>query len=171
MKKILFVGDSLMAYCDWQRHLPGFSCVNLGVPGETVAGCLGLVPQVLERHNEADVVVLMIGTNNLVMAEFGFLRDFEQLIADLHAGYPQAVIAVCSLLPHNLPWLAPSAVDRLNDLLKELANQDGCVYLDICASFRAAGTGSCFVEDGIHVSDEGYLRWSALLSEWLATRP
>lgn len=171
MKKILFVGDSLMAYCDWQRYLPGFACINLGVPGETVAGCLASVPQVLRRHGEADVVVLMIGTNNLVMSEFGFLADYERILADFHAGYPQAVIAICSLLPHNLPWLAPNAVGRLNALLKELANQDCCVYLDICESFRAAGVSACFVEDGVHVSDEGYRRWSTVLGSWLATLP
>lgn len=171
MRKILFVGDSLIAYCDWQHHFPGLSCVNLGLPGETVAGCCHQVPQILSRHPQADLVVLMIGTNNLVMSDFAFLADYERLLADLHAGYPEATIVVCSLLPLALAWLAPGAVERLNDLLKELANQDWCVYLDICESFTAGDTSSCFVEDGIHVSAEGYRRWSALLADWLKTLP
>lgn len=171
MKKILFIGDSLIAYCDWQGHFPGFSCVNLGVPGETVAGCRSQVPQILSRQPQADVVVLMIGTNNLVMSEFGFLGEYEALLADLHGGYPQASIAVCSLLPLDLPWLASGAVERLNDLLKELAKQDWGVYLDICESFNVGETSSCFVEDGVHLSNEGYRRWSAILADWLLTTP
>ncbi|MBU0680549.1 MAG: hypothetical protein KKD73_03915 [Proteobacteria bacterium] len=169
--KILFVGDSLIAYYDWQRSFPGYSCVNLGVPGETVAGCRGQVPEILRRHPQTDLVVAMIGTNNLVMADFGFLREYEGLLADLHDGYPQATIAVCSLLPLELPWLAPGAVERLNDLLKELANQDWGVYLDICHSFKDGETRSCFLEDRVHLSAEGYRRWAAVLANWLRKQP
>lgn len=171
MPKILFIGDSLIAYYDWQGHFPAFSCVNLGLPGETVAGCRGQVPDILRRHPNADLIVLMIGTNNLVMSQFGFLVEYEQLLADLHGGYPQAIIAVCSLLPFELPWLAPSAIERLNDLLKELANKDWGVYLDICESFQAGESRSCFVEDGVHLSEEGYRRWSAVLADRLNTLP
>lgn len=169
MEKVLFVGDSLIAYYDWQQDFPALSCVNLGVPGETVAGCRSQVPQIVVRHPRADLVVVMIGTNNLVMSEFGFLADYEALLAGLHDGYPQASIVVCSLLPLQLHWLAPGAAERLNDLLKELANQDWGVYLDICASFHAGETASCFSEDGVHLSDEGYRRWSAVLAECLNT--
>jgi lysophospholipase L1-like esterase len=171
VQKILFIGDSLIAYCDWQNHFPGFSCVNLGLPGETVAGCRGQVPQVVDRHPKADLIVLMIGTNNLVMSQFDFLAEYSQLVADLHGSYPEATIAICSLLPLELPWLAPSAVERLNDPLKELANQDWGVYLDICESFKARETSSCFVEDGVHLSAEGYRRWLAVLADWLNTLP
>lgn len=130
---ILFAGDSLIAYHDWQRDFPGYACVNVGVPGATVAGCRGQVPEILRHHPQADLVVVMIGTDNLVIAGFGFLSEYEELLADLHGSYPQATIAVCSLLPRALPWLAPGVVERLNDLLKELANQDWGVYLDICS--------------------------------------
>jgi lysophospholipase L1-like esterase len=171
VQKILFVGDSLIAYFDWQECFPDYSCVNLGVPGQTVAGCQGQVAQIIERHPRTDIVVLMIGTNNLIMSEYGFLGDYEQLLGDLHDAYPNAVILACSLLPLELPWLAPSAVGRLNDILKELANQDGGVYLDICEAFLAGETRACFVEDGVHLSNEGYRRWSAVLADWLRTKP
>ncbi|MEN8256873.1 MAG: GDSL-type esterase/lipase family protein [Thermodesulfobacteriota bacterium] len=171
MQNILFVGDSLIAYFDWQQRFPEFNCVNLGVPGETVAGCRGQVAQIVGRYPQADFVVVMIGTNNLVMSEFGFLAEYEQLVADLHANYPGATIALCSLLPLQLPWLAPGAVERLNDLLKELAKQDWGVYLDICESFQDEDPVSCFVEDGVHLSNEGYRRWSAVLADWLETLP
>ena len=171
MENILFIGDSLIAYYDWQQRFPGFNCLNLGVPGETVAGCRAQVPQIFSRYPHADLVVVMIGTNNLVMSEFGFLAEYEQLLGELHKNYPEASIVVCSLLPLQLPWLAPGAVERLNDLLKELAKQDWGVYLDICESFQAEEPVACFVEDGVHLSDEGYRRWSAVLEHWLAPLP
>ena len=170
MQKILFVGDSLIAYFDWQQRFPAFDCVNLGVPGETVAGCRSQVSRIAERHSEADMVVVMIGTNNLVMSEFGFLGEYEQLLADLHDAYPQATMVVCSLLPLQLAWLAPTAAPRLNDLLKGLAKQDWGEYLDICASFLEDDPGSCFAEDGVHLSDEGYRRWASVLAGWLDTQ-
>jgi lysophospholipase L1-like esterase len=167
--KILFLGDSLIAYDDWQRRFPACVCVNLGLPGATVADCLARLAEVIHHHPRADMVVVMVGTNNLLMSEFGFLGQYEALVADLRAGYPRAVIAVCSLLPLPLSWLAPGAVARLNGLLKELAKQGGGVYLDICASFMAGGTRDCFAADGVHLSEEGYRRWTALLADRLVT--
>ncbi len=170
MEDILFIGDSLIAYYDWQQRFPEFSCVNLGVPGETVAGCRSQIPRIYERYPQVDIVVVMIGTNNLVMSEFGFLGEYEQLLAELHNSYPKAIIVLCSLLPLQLTWLAPSAVERLNDLLKELAKQDWGVYLDICESFQSEDPAACFGDDGVHLSDEGYRRWSAVLADWLNSR-
>lgn len=167
MEKILFVGDSLIAYYDWQQRFPQFDCVNLGLPGETVAGCLGQVPQVAYRHPEADRLVVMIGTNNLVNSDYAFVGQYEGLLAALHKAYPAATVAACSLLPLQLSWLAPDTAARMNELLKDLANPDWSVYLDIYASFQAVDTASCFSEDGVHLSAEGYRRWAAVLADWL----
>ncbi len=171
MQQILFIGDSLIAYYDWQHHFPAFTCVNLGMPGETVAGCCSQVPQMVGRYPRAELLVVMIGTNNLLHSDFAFLGHYERLLAALHDSYPQATIAVCSLLPLQLPWLAPGAVERLNDILQEFARQEWGVYLDICASIKAGGSSSCFAEDGVHLNKEGYRRWSLVLGHWLHTLP
>lgn len=165
--KVLFIGDSLIAYYDWQHRFPECRCVNLGLPGATVADCLARRAEIIQRHPRADMVVVMVGVNNLLMADFGFLGGYEALVAALRTGYPQAVIVVCGLPPLALPGLAPGAVARLNGLLKELAKQGGGVYLDIQASLTAGGPG-CLAEDAIHLSAEGYRRWSALVAEQLA---
>jgi len=35
-KTILFIGDSLTEFFDWQKRFPGHKVVNLGSAGETV---------------------------------------------------------------------------------------------------------------------------------------
>lgn len=168
MAPTLFVGDSLIAYYDWQARFPELHCVNLGLPGDSVAGCLARLPGIVRRQPGAEQVVLMIGTNNMVNSDYAFVGLYERLLDELHHAYAGAGVVVCSLLPLQLPWLAPDTADRLNDHLKALAKPDWAVYLDICASFQAAETSSCFLEDGVHLSDEGYRRWSAVLADRLA---
>ena len=124
-KRILFVGDSLIAFLDWQVYFSAFECVNLGVPGETVEGWRGLVRQAASRYAEATYLVVMLGANNLCQQNYGFLSSSEMLLADFRKFYPETKMIVCSLLPHALPWLHDSTVVRLNESLQDMVEREG----------------------------------------------
>jgi lysophospholipase L1-like esterase len=62
---------------------------------------------------------------------------------------------------------------RLNADPKELCASSGITYLDVFSSFvDAAGRPrvSCLLDDGVHLSDEGYRVWSAVVEEFLKSR-
>lgn len=165
-ERILLLGDSLIALFDWQHVLPDLDCVNLGVPGETVAGWSALTLQAAQRYPEVRYMVIMLGANNLWQQDYSFIPQYRDLLADLGRLYPRTEIAVCSLLPHELSWLGPSAVPRLNEALRAMVVEQGCSFLDVCTPFLAQGAG-CFMGDGVHLSKTGYDLWSQELEKWL----
>lgn len=165
-ERIVFLGDSLIAFHEWQESFEQYECVSLGVPGETVEGWLHLTDQASSRHPEAHFLVVMLGANNLCQQDYSFFHAYQRLLADLHGFYPEARIIVCSLLPHELPWLAPMAVPRLNESLQLIVEGAGHLFLDLCAPFVEESSG-CFMEDGVHLSEKGYKIWCDVLAETL----
>ena len=165
--QLLFLGDSLVEFHNWQTCFPVHRVVNAGRAGETVAGLLANLPLHLRRCPDPERVVIMIGTNNLLREEYGFLPEYAEILNILSSTLPPARITVTSLPPIRAAHLAPSVVPRLNEGLLRLSQQKKVAFLDLCAAFNtgAPDAAACFAEDGVHFSDLGYTIWSA----WLAS--
>ena len=164
--QLLFLGDSLVEFHNWQSRFPDHTAFNGGVAGETVAGLLANLPRLLRRCPDPERVVIMIGTNNLLREEYGFLPEYAEILDVLGSTLPLARITVTSLPPIRAAHLAPSVVPRLNEGLLRLSQQKKVAFLDLYAAFNtgAPDAAACFAEDGVHFSDLGYTIWSA----WLA---
>lgn len=170
MKRVLFIGDSLIEFFDWQRRFPEHDIDNEGIAGETVRGLLLGLPHITSRLEAPDAVVLMIGTNNLAMDDYAFLGDYQEILDTFRTLYLDSRVAVISLLPLYLPWLGPDAVERLNESLRQKAEKSGVDFLDVFSRFRAAGRDerALFLEDGVHLSDAGYAVWAKALEQYFA---
>lgn len=167
--KILLLGDSLIEFFDWQHRFPSYTMLNRGVAGETVGGLLARLPLLENSVKDADTVVVMIGTNNLAMDDYSFLPDYKKVLDFLKREFPLARLAVTSLLPIRLPWLADNAVERVNVSLQKLAEDCSADYIEVYEPFmvcREKGD-TCFLEDGVHLTDAGYERWATVLAEYL----
>ena len=51
---LLFIGDSLIQFFDWQKRFPAYQITNLGVAGESVQGLLARIPALNERMEAPD---------------------------------------------------------------------------------------------------------------------
>lgn len=167
--KLLFLGDSLVAFHDWQSRFPEQAVVNAGRAGETVAGLRADLPRLLRRCPDPERVFIMIGTNNLLREDYAFLPDYERILDTLGSTLPPARITVTGLPPIRAAHLAPSAVSRLNEGLRQLSRQKETAFLDLGAAFTtdASTVVACFSDDGVHLSDLGYTIWSACLARGL----
>lgn len=170
-ERCLFIGDSLIEFFDWQKRFPDKEILNLGLAGETVEGLLKRLIPLIDKLPPPDVVLIMTGTNNLGMEEYGFFDPYEEIILTFKKSFPRATIAVNSLLPMQLPWLAEHAVPRINTALRELSEKMAVSYVDVFNPFicRMNKTGkACFLEDGVHLTDFGYEVWSEVIADFLA---
>ncbi|MFZ5775895.1 MAG: GDSL-type esterase/lipase family protein [Thermodesulfobacteriota bacterium] len=168
---LLLIGDSLVEYNDWSRGLPEHRVVNAGVAGESVGGLLARLPRLLAIRLAPEAIGVMIGTNNLLMEDYAFFQEYEEILATIAATLPRAGRLVTGLPPFALPWLADSAIPRLNTALTGLAARHKAFFLDLHAAFTEAGgpASSCFEPDGVHFSAHGYARWERSLKKALAT--
>ena len=67
-KKMVFIGDSLTQWFDWQRRFPGDAVMNLGISGEPVEGLLARREAIRENVHKPDYIFLMTGINDIAMA-------------------------------------------------------------------------------------------------------
>ena len=163
--QFLFIGDSLIEFFDWQERFPDREVFNYGSAGETAEGLLGRLPNIINRVQSPDLVMIMTGINNVAMEDYGFLHTYEKIVARLKEAYGQTTIAMVSLLPVDLFFLG-DAIPRVNERLKDIAQNNSILYLDMYPLFldeNSRTIASYFEADGVHLSTYGYEVWSRAL--------
>ncbi len=167
-KNLVFIGDSLIEFFDWQKRFPEHVVANFGSAGETVEGLLYRSVKIVKNLKEPDWLFIMTGTNNLAMDDYAFTPSYTIIVDALISAFPKIQIVITSLLPITLPWLASSAVPRMNAMLMQLAVTKGVHFLDIYSLFLGDHNNPVshyFLEDGVHLSDQGYAVWSEAVAD------
>ena len=170
-KTILFIGDSLTEFFDWQKRFPGHKVVNLGSAGETVEGLLSRTDRITKLTPSPDMIFLMTGINNVAMEDYAFLDSYRRIVEKLSAAFPCVRLFIQSILPARVPWISGESILSLNHSLREIAETAGREYLDIYSLFigpDGSGVRDYFLPDGVHLSGEGYAAWSKALEHLLA---
>ena len=163
--RFLFMGDSLIEFFNWQERFPDREVFNYGIAGETAEGLLARLPNIINRAQSPDLVMIMTGINNVAMEDYGFLFTYEKIITRLREAYGQATINMTSLLPVDLFFLS-DAIPRINRRLKKIAENNNILYLNLYPLFideNSRAITSCFEADGVHLSAEGYEIWARAL--------
>jgi lysophospholipase L1-like esterase len=169
--RLLFIGDSLIEFFDWQARFPGHEVHNLGLAGETVEGLQARLGTILAGTAPPDAVFIMTGINNLAMDDRGFLGAYRQILARLRQQYPSARIYINSLLPALLPFISNYDVRAVNGQLRALAADSQAGYLDIHPLFLDEGgapRAELLLDDGVHLSDRGYAVWSEAIAKTIS---
>ncbi len=166
-RQFLFIGDSLIEFFNWQKRFPAEHVYNFGSAGETAEGLLSRLPGIIARIESPDLVMIMTGTNNIAMEDYGFLVTYEKIIDLLRKNYARAIIVITSLLPMELFFLG-DAVPRVNKRLNDIARDKNTVYLDLYPLFLGEDSKaitSYYEADGVHLSEAGYEVWARALQD------
>ena len=169
-KTILFIGDSLTEFFDWQRRFPGHKVVNLGAAGETVEGLLSRTGRIMRLTPPPDLIFLMTGINNVAMEDYAFLDSYRRIVEKMTSSYPEARLFVQSILPALVPWIRDESIRGLNRSIQAIAEEAGKEYLDVYSLFLGPGGAAIkdyFLPDGVHLSGEGYAAWSKAIERLL----
>jgi lysophospholipase L1-like esterase len=170
---ILFIGDSLIEYLDWQERIPDHTVTNLGVAGESVQGLLSRIVIIKDVCSDADFIFIMSGINNVAMGDNDFIDFYKVIIEKLSGLYPDARIFINSLLPVSVDFISNELIQRTNEFLKVLADKMNVLYLDIYRKFidtKGMPINEYLLEDGVHLSRVGYAVWSRVLEEVIVTK-
>lgn len=164
---LLMLGDSLVAGYDWQQRIPQLAITNFGVPGLTTEELLQSLPNIKTQHSSADLILVMIGTNDVAMENYGFFEKLKQIIVFLSQNYPNAEVMVNNLMPIQLPHLGSKAIERINQQIEIIGRETGSCYLDTYSKFLP--NYPAFLQaDGVHITPAGYDVWAKTLLEHIA---
>ncbi len=167
MTHILFLGDSLIADHDWQSRMPSYKIHNLGVPGAITSDVFESLTDVKAEVEHTDVIMLMIGTNDLLIGDFDFLHVLKKILVQLNILYPLAEIIVGSLFPMDLSHLPFNTIPSLNSHIEAITMQTGSCFLDVYKRFDNSDK-EIFRDDGMHVTPAAYEIWTRSLLEYIA---
>ncbi len=166
---VLFMGSSSIArWSNLAESFPDLKVVNRGFGGSDLADSVKYASRVVVPH-APHIVVLYAGENDLnrgvapdvIASDFG---RFSQLI---RTSLPAARIVVIGLKPSLLRWKLRDGMRQTNTLIRTRCAADrNCTYVDPWPSMIGPdGTPKpeFFVEDGLHMTPEGYKAWTLML--------
>ena len=123
---------------------------------------------------ECSKIYIMLGANELGWNSSQTFRDqYAKVLDRVRADHPDATVVIQSILPvsqvqeDKKTYVNNTRIREYNALLEELAEEKGCVYLDV-ASAVADETGclrSDWNFDGVHLNTAGCQAWLQYLRE------
>lgn len=169
MIKLLMLGDSLVEWGDWSKHLPGVAVINRGIAGEMTEELSARLMEEIENCPEPDAVLIQSGTNNLLFGYRFFPSILTTMLQRLRLFYPHCPLILCSLMP--MPIVSAEDIEQVNRELAQVAETvENCVFLDVVGPFTEQClpiTHPGFLNDQVHLSTRGYQVWAGAISRCL----
>lgn len=120
-----------------------------------------------------NTIYLMLGINELGYNYGQTVKKYQEVVDEIKAKEPDAVLALEANLHVTKDKAAKSSVftndkiNTFNQAVAAIAQEKGCVYLDINALFDDAdgNMGAQYSTDGVHVLGKYYSAWSNWLRQ------
>jgi len=167
---LVFIGDSLTEWYDWQGRFPEYRATNLGISGETVEELLDRRDMLRERISAPAVLFLMTGINNILSERYDITVPYREIVRNLSTWYKGATVVVQSLLPVDMPWISNDTIRTINRHLSGLARELDAEYLDVYSHFAGENgvpRQGLLSDDGVHLADRGYAVWADVVERFL----
>ena len=168
MKKILFLGDSITEGFNLQHYFPNRNVINKGIYGDNTDGVLArLNKDVIELN--PDVIFLLIGTNDFACGKTNrmLVDNLKKILTVLKNSLPAAAVYHCSILPvRGLDNRNNKDIKEVNKEMQAFCDTTGITYFDLFPSFLNSDLemAEIYSEDGLHLTKEGYDKWTELLT-------
>ena len=172
--EIVFVGSSTMRRWDVASYFPDLRIINRGIDGTELSDALRYVDRLVLRH-EPRLVVLYAGDNDVSVGKVSeqVSVDFERFVRAVHARLPQTRILYIGIKPSLLRWMQIDRMRLANQVIRAICERDDrLAFVDfdnLMLGWDEKPRRDLFVEDGLHLSPQGYQLWTAWLRPYLTT--
>jgi lysophospholipase L1-like esterase len=172
--RIIFLGNSIMEFGDWQKLLEDTTIINRGIAADNSYGVLDRLDDVIVR--QPSKLFVKIGINDIsqnIPVDF-IVKNISTMVKRVKEKSPETKIYVHSILPtnDNVKNEYPDAfnknnqVDIVNKQLKRMAKDGHFTYIDLNKELRDKD-GKLDVRyaesDGLHLNVLAYQVWVKLL--------
>ena len=168
MSKIVFLGDSITQYMPYfykekvvssEDEVVYHGVENIGV------GCFHQYcwPRVKEKENDADIFVLLIGTNNLSRPDCDYddRESFDDLVMKMKEMINDVYLTGSRLIVQSIyptKYISRDEdIRKLNAEVEDYCDNVGVEYVDIYSLLVKDGLfNEAYTDDGIHPNKNGY---------------
>jgi lysophospholipase L1-like esterase len=172
---IVFLGNSITDYTDWNELLRLQEARNRGISGDITFGVLERLDEVTE--GKPAKIFILIGINDIArnIPDSVILANYKKIIHRIRKESPQTKIYFNTLLPVNNSFEDRAHFNKdehilyINDELKKLAGTEKITVIDIHPHFLDAEKklDKQYTYDGLHLDGDGYRKWATILKPWL----
>ena len=169
---ILFVGSSTIQRWDLAKSFPGLTAINRGISGSELTDAVRYVDRLVMPYNPR-LIVVYAGDNDIDNGRTSeqVAVEFERFTRRVWARLPQTRIVFIGLKPSILRWSEVHRMRLTNDLVRTFCSLDvRLAFVDVdgpMLGWDERPRKTLFVDDGLHLSPEGYALWNVLLRPFL----
>ena len=169
---VLFLGSSTIVNWDLVKTLPGIRALNRGVWSSSLYDAVQRIDRLVLPYAPR-LIVLHAGDNDI---NYGTTSEqvaveFERFAFNVWAKLPQTRIVFIGLKPSPQRWSQIHRMRAANTLIRQFCEHDDrLAFLDVdgvMLGWDEKPRKELFVEDGLHLSAQGYQLWSTLLKPFL----
>lgn len=174
-KDIIFLGNSITDYIDWNELLQLPHARNRGISGDITFGILERLHEVTE--GKPAKIFILIGINDIArnIPDSVILDNYKRIISGIKTASPKTKIYFNTLLPVNntFPDKAHYNKDQhiaaVNAGLRNICVAENIVLIDIHDRFLDADKrlDKTLTYDGLHLNAEGYKVWASILKPYV----
>jgi len=173
-KQIIFIGDSLTEWGNWDELFPDLTIINLGIAGIKTAEILKNIEQIKD-YNPA-MIFLMMGINDLgenkMISEIA--DNYWETVRKLIKKFENTELYILSILPvDNSRWtnrgLNTSNIKSVNEIIEEITNYYKAQFINLHPYFDD-GNGvlnPALTQDGLHLNKHGYMLWKKQIEPYI----
>jgi lysophospholipase L1-like esterase len=170
---VVFVGDSLTDFANWNELLEIDNVKSRGIPGDQTKDLLDTIDIVLD--DKPAKIFLMVGINDLSngVSPSKALDNYKKIVEKIKNRSPNTELIIQSLLPINTEVLQQTETNNkmivdFNDNLKKLAVDKNLEYVDLHPHFlKDEQLDSSLTTDGLHINGDGYLIWDEIIKPYV----
>ena len=167
---IVFLGDSITDFLNFDEVLPSYHIINMGIAGDTTSGVLRRLGEVISLRPRK--LFLLIGTNDIGMDLWTapIARNIREIVSRVQAKSPSTKIYLQAVFPTRGNVNRPNdLIQELNAEIKAIAQEKHCTFIDLYPLLLDSEgmLAEEYTVDGLHLSDSGNAKWMAYVVPYL----
>lgn len=173
---IVFLGNSITAYTNWNELLCLPQARNRGISGDTTFGLLERLDEV--TNGKPAKIFLLIGINDIsrnVPAGL-ILRNYKKILERIREESPRTEIFIQTILPVNNTFTRyknhynkDEIIATVNRGIRQFTYMENVNLIDLHSHFldKQNRLDRKFTEEGLHLNAAGYELWKTLVVPFL----
>lgn len=174
---IIFLGNSITNGAEWAELLGNNHVKNRGISGDVCMGVYDRLSPIL--RGKPAKIFLLIGINDVSarLPADTIVRRIGKIVHKIKCDSPTTRLYLQSLLPVTDYYKKfsghtshPEIIPVINAGIKEIADREGVVYIDLYSGFVDGETGKMnigYTNDGLHLLGKGYLKWVEIIKSYV----
>lgn len=173
---IVFLGDSITNTNEWNEAFPEINIINRGIDGDTTAGVLNRLDNIVML--EPEDIFILIGINDIFqnIDESTVLKNYTDIVSKLKNSLPNTNIYIESIFPieeslsndNYSTSISNEYIKGINAGLKKISESQQVKYIDCFDKFITNGNLDLkYTVDGVHLNGSGYRLFEDILSKYL----